>query len=79
MIVRAHVGIHRLMSNFMYTLQMLMIPVITRYISAFNFQKEKRKNNYYNGKRNQLLILKTNVETITSLFVTIVMILKLQA
>lgn len=58
-----HDGIHIFMSNFLSTLHMLMIPVVT----------------YYNGKSIQLLILKTKVEFITSLFVTIAMILKLQA
>lgn len=58
-----HDGIHIFMSNFLSTLHMLMIPVVT----------------YYNGKSIQLVILKTKVEFITSLFVTIAMILKLQA
>ena len=56
---------------------MLLILVVTCYNSAFSCQAIKEYNCNH-GKRNQILIVKTKLETITSLFIGIVLISKLQ-
>lgn len=58
-------------------IHMLLILVVTCYNSAFSCQTIKEYNCNH-GKRNQILIVKTKLETITSLFIGIVLISKLQ-